>query len=340
MKLNRFLGKTALILTILLIASVAFGSFYVSSNKSIWNALNFNVYNGSNFNFNFSFNGKRSSTFETLTTKKSDNFETVKDIVINVAVDNVSFVKEDRSDILVDYNNEHPDTPLYSTSYSSKETNGKLYINSTYSVSNLFIDKKYDSSIVIHVPNNYEADSLDLTMSMGDITDKSIYDNTKNLIIHANLGSVDVDITKPKNSLSVSCDMGDIDITLDAPVDTFDANANFGKISIKNDDKIGNLWCDLDMGSLDIHSSGTINNVSLSAKMGSIEGIFNGFVNKMTATANMGSIDLYFKNNDNSTVYADASAGSIHSELQTVKESNNPDFKFYANMGSINIRSH
>lgn len=339
--MNRFMGITALVLAILLIASVVGGTVYVSTHKGLFNDFgNINMFNSRNWNMNFSFNGKKSSTFETLKTSKSDNFILAKSLVIDVAVDDITFIEEDRGDILVEYYNEHPDSPLYDVTYSAEETDETLYINSTYSVSNLFIDQTYESSITIHVPQDYECDTLDVTMSMGDLTDDSIFDGARNLNIHSNLGSINLEVTSPKDSLSVTCDMGDIDLTISAPIESFDAKTNFGEMNIDINDSVGSLWCDLDMGSLTINSDGTIDNANMTAKMGSLECSFNERVNKLTADANMGSINIDFGNNSDSTVYVNTNAGSIDSDLPVVKESSDPDFRFYANMGSINITSH
>ncbi len=339
--IDRFLGITALVLAVLLIAAIVGGSVYVSRNKDFLNDFgNFNFFEGENFNMNFSFDGKRSSTFETLKTSKSDNFPLAKSLVIDVAVNDITFVQEDRSDIMVVYHNEHPDTPLYDVSYNAEFTESTLYINSSYSVSNLFIDKTYENTITIHVPNTYTCESLDLTMSMGEITDESIFDGAKNINLHAKLGRIDLEITSPLDTLSVTCDMGDIDLVLSAPIETFDAKSNFGQINLKINDRIGSLWCDLDMGSLTILSNNPIDKVSMTAKMGSIDCTFKERIGKLNADANMGSIDVDFGNNDDSTVYVDANAGSIDSDLPVVKESADPEFRFYANMGSINITSH
>lgn len=338
--INKFMGATALVLAFLFIASIVGGSIFISTHRWLLNDFgNMNFVNGRNMDFNFSFDGKKSSTFETLTNSKTESFPLAKSIVIDVAMDKITFIEEDRTDIKIDYYNEQPDSPFYEVSYKAEELDGTLYINSTFSVSNLFIDQNYEHTITIYIPKDYECDLLDLNISMADITEDSIFDGARNINIHSNMGSIELEVTTPKDTLSITCDMGDIDLIVSAPIESIDVKTNFGEMNLDVNATVGTLWCNLDMGSLEIASDSVIDQVNLSAKMGSIECTFKEHINKLSADANMGSIDIEFGNNDDSTVYANANAGSIDSDLPVVKESSDPDFRIYANMGSISITS-
>lgn len=338
---HKFLGVTALILSIMLIISVSFTGYYISKHKYILNSLgNFQIINGSNIDYNLSFfNNNRSSQFDTLTTFQTDNFSLSDSIVINSSLEDVIFITENRSDIMVEYYIEYPNSSLYSIDYKAEQVENTLYINTYYSVTDIFIDRDYESYIKVHVPTNYECNILDLTLSMGEITNQSIFDNVNNLNISASLGDIDLEIKSPKESILVVSEMGNIDIKVSAPVTSFESKTNFGEMKLDFTDYVGSLICDLDMGSLELTSENDIQVASFTTRMGSTEGSFNGKIANLTASADMGNIELSFANNKNSTAYIDSNMGKIDidSNFKIVKESDNPDFRIFSNMGNVTL---
>lgn len=339
---HKFLGITALILTIILILTLTFTGYYISRHKEILTKLqNIHFPNMSNVDYEWSlFNSQKSSSFETLTTTKTDYFELPETMVIDVSIEKIEFVEEDRSDILVEYYNEYPNSPLYNVDYNSNMMDGTLYISTSYKISDLFIDKTYKSKITIHVPKDYVFNNLDITLSMGELNDQSILKNVNNLKMTAKMGDITASITTPKESLVINTEAGNIDLDISAPVSVLESKSNFGETRLKLSEHVGSLICELDMGNLVIKSLKSIDVMSFTAKMGSIEGEFKDEIGKLVAIAEMGNIELTFDKNENATVYIDSDMGNIDTDFESVKESDNPDFKLYSNMGNITLKTN
>ncbi|PKM51113.1 MAG: hypothetical protein CVV02_08160 [Firmicutes bacterium HGW-Firmicutes-7] len=339
---HKFLGVASIIFLAVLVVATSFTGYYISKNKDILsNFGNFKV-DGKNFDYNWSiFNNNRSSQFETLTVSQTDNFTLPDSIVINSSLEDVIFIEEDRSDIMVEYYNEYPNSPLYSIDYKIEQLENTLYINSYYSVTNIFIDRAYASYINVHIPKDYQCNILDLTLSMGEITNHSIFDNINNLYLSASLGNVELDITTPKESISVNSEMGAITLNVSAPVQSFDSKSNFGEIKLNFTETIGTLVCELDMGSLEITSDKNIEHARFSTKMGSTQGTFYSNIATLSANADLGNIDLSFYDNDSTATYIDSNLGHIDvdSSFKVVKESEGPDFRIYSNMGNVTLSS-
>lgn len=338
---HKFLGVTALLLTVILILTIAFTGYYLSRHKEILSQFRSTHFPGiTNIQYDWSFfNNQKSSSFETLTTSKTDNFEIADTIVIDVSFEDLVFIKEERTDIMVEYFNEYPNSPLYQVIYDSEMIDKTLYISTQYSISDLFIDKDYKSNITIHVPNDYICNNLDITLSMGEITDLSIFDGVNNLKLTAKLGNIDMNITSPKDTLIVNSEAGNIDLTMTAPIGHFESKSNFGETHLNFSNTVGSMLCELDMGNLVVQSSGPIETVNLAAKMGNIEAYFDENIGQLFATADMGNIEMDFGANKNATVYIDSDMGNIDSDFKAVKESDHPTFKVYSNMGNVELKS-
>ncbi len=334
---NRFMGITALVLVVVLIGSIIFTSTYVASHRELLNELGGN---GVQWNWSFGSN-ERSSHYETLTQSDETSFALPESIILDIGTDELIFIEEDRKDILVVYVNEYPDTPLYQVDYHTEMKNDTLYITSSQNIKSLYLDKDYESRITIHVPQDFKLDTLDLTMSMGEITQQSIMNNVDNLILSANLGDIDVEIDSPKDSLSIDCAMGSIELDVNAPVKTLDCQASFGEVNLNLGSSVGSLSTSADMGSINITAQSDIQTVELSAQMGSITGNFDGRVDKMTADCDMGSINLEMEKTDGITAYIDADMGSVEidDDIDLVKENADPDYKLSAQMGDIEIKN-
>lgn len=336
---HKFLGVTALLLTVILILTLSFTGYYISRHKEILTQFqNIHFPTVTNVQYDWSlFNSQKSSTFETLTTSKTNNFDLPETIVIDVSLETIEFVEEDRTDILVEYYNEYPNSPLYKAEYFPELIDSTLYIRTNYKITDLFIDKKYDSKITLHVPKDYICKNLDITLSMGELNDKSIYKNASNLKLTAKLGDIDVNITTPKDTLIVNSEAGNIDLEISAPVSIFESKSNYGETKLDFNEKVGSLFCELDMGNLTVRTEKPIDIASLSAKMGNIEANFSENVEKLTASAEMGNVEMVFGNNNDSTVYIDTDMGNINSDFELVKENDHPDFKVYSNMGNVSL---
>lgn len=338
---NRFMGIAALVLVIVMIGSIIFASSYISSHRELLSELGINSHgNAIQWNWPFSSN-ERSSHYETLTQSDESTFTLPESIILDIGTDELVFIEEDRTDILVEYINEYPDTPLYQIDYQTEMKNDNLYITSSQNIKSLYLDKDYESRITVHVPQDFELDTLDLTMSMGEITQQSIMNKVNNLILSANLGDIDVEIDSPKDSLNIDCAMGSIELDVNAPVKTLDCQASFGEVNLNLGSSIAILSTSADMGSINITAESDIQTVELTAQMGSITGNFDGRVDKLTANCDMGSINLEMEKTDGITAYIDADMGSVEidDDIDLVKENDEPDYKLSAQMGDIEIKN-
>lgn len=339
--LNKVLGITAIVLVVLLFSTLIATSVYLTSNKEILEEFpSFHGFTNRSFYFNNSIGPhKRSSSFQTLEVSREDRFENPKSMVIDVAIEPILFIEEDRSDILVEYYHEYPDSSLYSFDYKTNMENDILYISSSYTVLDIFFDRDYESYIYIHVPTGYTLDTLDLTYDLGEVTDDSIFESVNDLNIHANLGDVNLSIDSPKNNLSITCDMGNIALITNAPIKKLNAEANFGKIELNLLETVGSLYTNLDMGNLELYAEGKIESAFTEADMGNIHADFKEQVKTLVARADFGNVSMTFYNNPSSTVYTNSDFGNtkISPDFKTVKEGDNPDFKVYTNMGQIEL---
>lgn len=338
--LNRFLGMATGVFLILLIAAVIISTIYVSSNKNIFTENNFgNGFNNVNWSWDWPWsNQEHSKDYETVIVEDSKQFDLPKNMYINVAIDEVIFIEESRTDVRVEYFSERPDTSNYEVEYATEDVDDSLYINSQISIRNLILDSDYESYIKIHVPLDFPLDRLELTMSMGEINQSSILENVTNLKIDAQLGDVNLDINGKKETLTVNCSMGNIDLTVDDSVETLDVSANFGKMDLKIEGTVNDLYASADMGDLTLNSSEEIQNMKVNASMGNIDGTFRKKVDSIEADCSMGNIHLTLYDNEASTVYADASMGNVNVNLPMVKESADPDFRLTASMGNIDLK--
>lgn len=341
-KFHKLLGTTALTLTIVLVLTTTFTGYYLSKHKEIltqFHTMNFAPF-VTNVHYDWSLiNNQKSSSFKTITDTKKNNFPLCDTLVINVTLENLKFVEEDRTDILVEYTNEHPDTNLYQIDYRAEKIDQTLYVETEYAISDLFIDKEYKSGIVIHVPKNYTFKNMDMTLSMGQVNSDNIYEHVNNLKITSNLGDIRLDITTPKDSLIVDNDAGNMELTVSAPISEFEAKSSFGESKFEFEDTVKSIVCDLDMGNLTLETQKPIDQVSLVTNMGNINATFQEHVNRLTARSDVGNVDMKFHNNQDSTVFLEADMGNVNTDFTVVKENDHPDFKVSADLGNVNLKS-
>jgi hypothetical protein len=329
---NKYLGYTALILFIILILSALVSVSYINSNSDL-QAIDFN----GDFTFSLGSFSERSSNYDTVSITDSQTFSLKEKIIINSTWDEVLFIQEEREDILVECYVEKPDTPLYNVRYSMNETDDSLLINSETNIRNLMTDIDYVNYIKIYIPYDYECDTLDMTMSIGTINNDSIFDNIANLILTSDIGNIDVDITTPKKNLIVSCDLGDVAIKTTAEIDYFECSNDLGDMDIIIDNTVNTFVGSANMGSIDITANDSIDNVDLSSDLGSVTAIFKEPVAALTAETDLGSIDATFYKNDDATTYVENEFGNIYNDFEIVDSDADPDFYFYASLGSITV---
>lgn len=339
-KLNKFLGITSLVLFLLLIVSLLFTGYYISSHSQILQSFkDFQYSHFGNFEYEWSlFEHQKSSSFETLIQEKTDNFLPVKSIVADISLEELAFVPQDRSDIQVSYYSEHPDSPNYTSEYSAEIIDNTLYIKSSYKISEMILDKSYTNKIIIYVPKDYSCDNFDLSLSLGDITQNSVWENTKNLTLKTKLGNIEVAIKSPKDNLTLIGSGGTIDFSAEAAIKALNINTSFTDIDIKTTAPINLFECELDMSNLTLTSSSTINSFNSDTKMSSMQSDFQDTVNEININSNVSDIILNLDKNPQSKVYFKGGANNeFHSDFPSSNNQSEANIIVFSKMGSIEI---
>jgi len=339
-RLNKFLGITSLVLFLMLIASLLFTGYYISNHSQLLQGFkDFQYSHFGNFEYEWSpFEHQKSSSFETLTEERTDNFLPVKNIVADISLEELSFVAQDRADIQVSYYSEQPDSPNYSSQYSAEIIDNTLYIKSSYKISDMILDKSYAHKIIIYVPSDYICDNFDLSLSLGDITQNSIWENTKNLTLKTKLGNIDLAVKSPKENLTLLGSGGTIDLSIEAAIKALNINSSFTELDIKTSAPISLFECELDMSSLALACNSNINSFNANTKMSNIQADFNEAVNEININSNVSDIVFNLAKNSQSKIYTEGGASNdFHSDFPASKNISDANIIVFSKMGSIKI---
>jgi hypothetical protein len=319
------MGFLSGIFLLIIILSVTVASSYMQRNDISFEDLfdgssSIQYGNDWNFNGNFIFNQtNKSSDYETRIIEKNETFDIVDELFISTTIEEVVFVEEDRSDILVEYYRESPDTGAYDVKYKTSSTSNKLSVSTSLSIRNLRLNKEYKGKITIHIPSDYIFEKVTLDSGAAKIRTENIYSKTR--------------------ALSIIASFGDIDITTDSPIEKVNVRCNLGSITLNVNKPINDLYIDCEMGDIKINTSSIIEYVSVVNNMGSINADFLENISGATFENNMGDINVTFHKNDDMAIYIDTNLGDTSSDYSTTS-SNNTNFSFMTNMGSIKVKDH
>jgi len=342
---HKTMGYLAGIFTLMIIVSITIASSYMTRNNISFISL-FEETSSLEFDNNFEFkldnlfnNIDLSSRYDTKLIEDSQTFDLVKEIFISSSIEEIVFIQEEREDIKVDYFRELPDSKYYSVDYNINDTNSRLNITATMSVSakNLTINNDYKGSITIYVPKEYLFDKITLDSSISTLKSENIYPFTKNLTLISSLGDIDIDITEPLNSLNITSKLGSIKLEIKSEINKLYINCDLGKINLTIDESIGDLAIEENLGDIKITSNAPIGISKIHNNMGKLEGTFTKKVESIDFSTNMGSIDISLLDNDDISIYTETNLGSVESDFPTASKEQT-DFIFTSNMGKIKVQ--
>lgn len=336
---HKTMGLLSGIFLLMIVGSVSVASSYMTNNDITIPLLfsdSTEITESASNKINIWDSGSNASSYDTITTNRSETFNVVEEIFISSSTEEVIFIEEDRNNILVEFEREQPDTDNYEVLYNTNSSNNKLTISATLKSKGISINKVYKGSIKIYVPEDYHFDKVTIDSGAAKITSDNIYTNTNNLTAIASFGDIDIDIDDPINEVLISCNFGSIKVGVNDEVNNLDITCDMGTIDLEINDGINELSVKENMGDVDIEGNSPIGSVTVENNMGAIKAEFSDFVEYVDIENNMGDINVTFLDNNNMTIYIDASLGSVHSDFVTT-DSNKSNYKFKSNMGSIKV---
>ncbi len=319
---NKTMSFLAGLFAIMIILSIAVASSYINRNNlsgsDLWgNSSHIQFSDDWEFNGLFSSN-HRSNEFETLVLTQTDTFDLKSELFISSSIEEITFIEEDRNDIMIEFYREYPDTSTYNVKYEVTETIDRINISSTLSIRGLIINKDYSGNIKVHIPTDYHFNKVTLDSSATVMNTDNIYTKT--------------------DVLTILADFGDIDINIDQPIETVSINCDMGAIKIYTSKAIGNLDISNDIGDLFFNIDAPVNNANFSSNLGQISGEFKDEVGQVNASTDLGNIDITFHKNENMVVTIDVDLGDKSSDFPTTN--NSKDFRFSSDLGSVQIHKY
>jgi len=339
---HKTMGYLSAIFLLMIIVSISVASSYMKDHDISFPQLFSNsgeISYNSTRNLNFWDSGNKASNYETLNISESETFDLAEEIFISASIEEVTFIEDDRNDILVEYYRELPNTKNYEVTYKASASDDKLSIFTTLKIKNISIDKAYDGTIKIYVPIDYTFEKVTIDSGAAKITSNNIYTNTKSLSTIASFGDIDIEISSPIDEVLISCNFGSVDVQVNDIIKELDVTCDMGKINLTINDKVDILTVNEDLGDVVINATSPLGSVEITNSMGSIKADFLESVKEVVIENNMGDIDANFYKNDNISIYIDTDLGSIHSDFPTTA-SKDTNYKFSSDMGSIKVQNN
>lgn len=339
---HKTMGYLSAIFLIMIVLSLSIANSYMSQNN-----INFDSIFGESGNLSYDArnnisifdSGQSSSNYETVNKNESKTFDLVDEIFVSTSTEEVVFVEESRSDILVEYSRELPDTNKYQVDYKVDSSNNKLTISASMKSSNIAINKIYEGTILIHVPTDYVFDKITIDSGAAKITSDNIYTNTKSLSTIASFGDIDIDIDAPIEEVIISCSFGSIIVDVDNKIQDLDITCDLGRIELNINDNIDTLTINEELGDVQVASTASIKEVTITNSMGAIYAMFEETVGSVSIENSMGDIIVDFYDNPDISIYINTELGSIHSDFETTSDKN-ADFSFKNELGSIKVNDN
>ncbi len=281
------------------------------------------------------FSSDRSSDYPTRTIEKSDTFSLPTEIFITSDIEKISFVEENRTDLLVEYFREIPDTNKYQVNYEAHLENSQLYISSSSSANNLAITQNYNGSIRIHIPTNTHFDKLSFESNAALVTDSNIYTNTDVLSIMADLGDIDLTVENALDSLYIRCDLGSVSLNTKEDIEQLDVESEFGSVDLTLNGKLALLNIEEDLGDIDLLTTQPIDKIFITTELGNIDAYLHGGVDAINVSTSLGAIDVTLPPTT-ASIYASTSLGDVDSEFP-LTDNDTSNYSFVSDLGSIRI---
>lgn len=340
---HSFIKKSCIFFLIVTIASITVGASYMVRHDITVNSF-IGDYEYLTHNYNNSFMGNniaaiftsdRSSDYPTRTITKTAQFPLTDEIFITADFEKITFIEEERNDLLVDYYREYPETDKYQVNFDTQLDDSSLYITSFSSTNNLAITQNYIGKLQIHVPKDSHFKKISIESDAAVLTDSNLYTNTDVLSLVANMGDIDINLEDSLDSLFVNCDLGTVSIKTQQEINQFEISTNFGSVNLDINADIDALTITENLGDTQLHSTHDINELSIINDVGNINADLNGKMDTIHMSTNLGDIDVTLPSSiDN--IYASTDLGDVHSEFTQV-ESSSSSYAFSSNLGSIHI---
>ena len=269
-------------------------------------------------------------------------FAAMPKIGITVDIETVSFVEEERQDILVVYDYRHPNSPEYDIDFKAFASDDLLQITattkarqqSTLPIATITSDGIYRGSVVIHVPMGFHFQSLTLSTSLLDINPSLLYENSDNYVLSSLMGNIDLVLSAPKQLISLDADLGNVSVVANAPVESLDLFSNLGNSYLNFADSLGTLYVINDFSNNVILLEKDLTAATVQSNVGDI----SLFLPKLPESLNIytltGNISAYLP--ENSVSSADSAQGITDSYFPlTMAEA--PAFSFFSAGGNIRL---
>ena len=254
-------------------------------------------------------------------------FAAVPKIGITVDIETVSFVEEDRQDILVVYDYRHPNSPEYDIDFKARQ-------KSTLPIATITSDGIYRGSVAVHVPTGFHLQSLALTTSLLDINPSLLYENSDNYVLSSLMGNIDLALSAPKQLISLDADLGNVSVVANAPVESLDLFSNLGNSYLNFADSLGTLYIINDFGNSVILLEKDLTAATVQSNVGDISLFLANLPESLNIYTLTGNISAYLS--ENSVSSADSAQGSTNSyfPLTTAED---PAFSFFSAGGNIRL---
>lgn len=263
---------------------------------------------------------------------------------ISVDIETVSFVEEDRDDILVVYDYRHPNTPEYQISFKAFATeDGIRIIASTQSNHSKdtklplsVIDDIYRGSVTIHLPRGHHFESVTIASSFANIDQAYLYENSDYYLLNSSMGNIDFTVNKPKKLISVDCDLGNTNITTNSKVDAFDVISSLGNCYLNFKQDVGTIYLLNDFGSNYVMLEQNLEGAIIQTNSGDIQFFLNRSIPaSFSASTISGEILAYLPKNE--VTSALTVEGKVDSYFE-VNQAKHPDVILSSHAGNIMLK--
>ncbi len=269
-------------------------------------------------------------------------FPAVPKIGITVDIETVSFVEEDRADILVVYDYRHPNSPEYDINFKAFLADDLLQITATTKarqqsslpIATITSDGIYRGSVTIHLPTGFHLQSLSLATSLLEINQAVLYENSDDYVLSSLMGNIDLVFSTPKRLISLDADLGNVSVTAKAPVKSLDLFSNLGNAYLNFTDSLDTLYVLNTFGNSVILLEKGLSAATAQSNVGDITLFLANLPESLNIYTLTGNITAYLA--ENSVSVMTSAQGSVSSYF-SIPAIENPAFSFFSTGGDIRL---
>lgn len=337
MQNNRILIFFISLFSSMLILSIGLFFFFLGQNNLSWTEYwnNPTAYGSINI-------PKLKFTKGIKTLHEEVTFPWVDRIKITVDIELISFVEEERSDILVVYDYRHPADPDYNIDFKAFSSHEELQIIATTKAKETSslpfiagnLNDIYRGSITLHLPKNLALDTLSITTSTVDINQDMLYRHANNYNLTSSLGNIDFKVDSPKQMISVDSDLGNVSVLAYAPIEIFDLISNLGAAYLYFKKPLNTLYLINSFGKNTVLVEDDLFAANIQNNVGDID-FFSIKTPKMLNVYSL-SGDIFAYINQNSSTYFESVEGKTSSYFPSTQD-DNPLLYLYSKAGNIKV---